>query len=122
METFDWHDRLYLVLEICSGGDLYTRDPYTEEQAQKIIRSLLSAVAYLHDHDIIHRDLKFENIMFSDARPEAIIKLIDFGLSQKFARNEHLRDAVGTGTFRRSCRFGCRASVLDHSLSVCFLT
>jgi len=96
METFEWHDRLYLVLEICSGGDLYTRDPYSEEQAAKIVRSLLSAVAYLHDHDIIHRDLKFENIMFSDPRPEAEIKLIDFGLSQKFARNEHLKDAVGT--------------------------
>lgn len=34
--------------------------------------------------------------MFSDKGPDADIKVIDFGLSQKFARNEHLRDAVGT--------------------------
>ena len=46
METFDYHNRVFIVLELCSGGDLYTRDPYTEEDARKIISCLFQAVRY----------------------------------------------------------------------------
>ena len=58
IETFNYHNRLFIVLELCSGGDLYTRDPYTEAAARKIITSLFKAVAYLHINGIVHRDLK----------------------------------------------------------------
>lgn len=44
----------------------------------------------------VHRDLKFENIMFSNDSPQAEVKIIDFGLSQKFAADEHLHATVGT--------------------------
>lgn len=47
IETFDYHNRLFIVLELCSGGDLYTRDPYTEAEARRIITSLFKAVAYV---------------------------------------------------------------------------
>lgn len=66
IETFDIRDRLFLVLELCSGGDLYTRDPYTEVQAYTIISAVADAVAYMHSKAITHRDLKFENIMFAN--------------------------------------------------------
>lgn len=33
IETFEYHNHVYILLELCSGGDLYVRDPYTEEQA-----------------------------------------------------------------------------------------
>ncbi|CAB9517328.1 MAP kinase-activated protein kinase 2 (Fragment) [Seminavis robusta] len=97
IETFDFQGRLYICLELCSGGDLYSRDPYTELEAANIVSGVLSAVSYLHSKGIIHRDLKFENIMFADKRQDAEVKLIDFGLSQKFAsQEEHMSDAVGT--------------------------
>jgi serine/threonine protein kinase len=95
METFDFRNRLYLVLQLCSGGDLYARDPYTEEQACKIISSIIDAVAYMHTKGIVHRDLKFENIMFANPSSNEV-KIIDFGLSKKYAHEEHLHDAVGT--------------------------
>eukprot|EP00934_Nitzschia_sp_Nitz4_P009132 Nitzschia sp. Nitz4//scaffold133_size116822//53772//55998//NITZ4_003806-RA/size116822-snap-gene-0.3-mRNA-1//1//CDS//3329535393//9122//frame0 len=95
METFDFHNRLYLLLELCSGGDLYARDPYTEHQACSIVHSILDAVAYMHTKGITHRDLKFENVMF--ASPESdVVKVIDFGLSKKYSQAEHLHDTVGT--------------------------
>jgi calcium-dependent protein kinase len=126
IETFDWNSRLFICLELCSGGDLYSRDPYTEREAAEIVTDILSAVAYLHSKGIIHRDLKLyvyihgdvcpiaatrahvlrqrlvsircsENIMFVDTRPDAECKIIDFGLSQKFAsQDESMSDAVGT--------------------------
>lgn len=96
IETFDFRNRLYLVLEICTGGDLYSRDPYSEADAVNIMNCVLSAVTYLHSKGIIHRDLKFENIMFADKKTRSEVKIIDFGLSQKFAANQHLTDAVGT--------------------------
>jgi serine/threonine protein kinase len=63
IETYDYHHRLYLVLELCSGGDLYARDPYDEQQAKAIVYMILDAVAYLHSKDLVHRDLKYENIV-----------------------------------------------------------
>ena len=58
IETYDYHHRLYMVLELCSGGDLYTREHYTEAAAQNIVQSLFSAIAYLHAGGITHRDVR----------------------------------------------------------------
>jgi len=74
---------LMIVMELCTGGDLYARIPYTEQQAGRIIKQLLSAISYMHDRKIIHRDLKFENIVFESKDPDALIKVIDFGLSKE---------------------------------------
>ena len=63
IETFEWKGEISIVMELCSGGDLYDRDPYTEAEAARIINSVLGAVAHMHSRNIIHRDLKFENIL-----------------------------------------------------------
>lgn len=55
IETFNFRSQLFIVMELCSGGDLYCRDPYTEEQAKSIINDIVSAVAYMHRHNITHR-------------------------------------------------------------------
>ena len=60
-ETFMYRGSLYLVLELCSGSDLYCRDPYTEEDARKIIRAMFSAVAYMHSKRITHRGKCFSS-------------------------------------------------------------
>lgn len=96
LETFDFQGRLYIVMELCGGRDLYSRDPYSEDEARTIMVGLNQAVSYLHSKGIVHRDLKYENIMFTDNTRNAEVKLIDFGLSQKFASGEHLHDTVGT--------------------------
>ena len=95
-ETFDYQQQLFVVMEVCTGGDLYTRDPYTEAQAARIIAQVLSAMAYMHQRHVIHRDLKYENILFASDAPTAAVKLIDFGLSQEIQDHEHIKDSAGT--------------------------
>lgn len=71
--------------------------PYSEKQSAKIIGKLLSAISYMHNHNISHRDLKFENIMFESSDPDAEIKLIDFGLSKKIdGKTKYMTEGVGT--------------------------
>jgi serine/threonine protein kinase len=50
--------QLFVVMELCSGGDLYQRDPYTEVEAARIIGNILSAIAFMHSKNVTHRDLK----------------------------------------------------------------
>ena len=87
LETYYFKNQIFIVMEHCSGGDLYSRDPYTEEEAARIISSVLSAVSYLHANNVAHRDLKYENILFVNNSPKAEIKLIDFGLSKVYGLN-----------------------------------
>ncbi len=59
---------IYLVLDLCQGGDLYVRDPYEEWEAKEIMTQLMMAVGYMHRRGIVHRDLKYENVMFVEPR------------------------------------------------------
>lgn len=89
---------LSIIMDYCSGGDLNARKPYTERQAQSIIWCLCEALNYMHSPTpdvIIHRDIKFENILFESTAEDAQIKLIDFGLSVKYG-NMMLNGQVGT--------------------------
>lgn len=96
-EVYTYMKQIYLVLESCDGGDLYARSPYSEREAGKIMAQLLSAVSYMHEHGVVHRDLKFENIMFESTREDARIKVIDFGLSKKFiGEPKYMTECVGT--------------------------
>jgi serine/threonine protein kinase len=96
METFEHRNQIFIVMELCSGGDLYSRDPYTEEAAARIVSSILSALSYMHEHNVAHRDLKYENILFVNDSPTAEVKLIDFGLSKVYGDNAQLTEGVGT--------------------------
>ena len=76
---------IYLVMELIKGGDLFDRivekERYTEVQARRLFRRILTAVYYLHEErGIVHRDLKPENILVVDRRNDVNIKLTDFGL------------------------------------------
>jgi serine/threonine protein kinase len=96
IETFEHRNQIFIVMEICSGGDLYSRDPYTEEEAARIVSSILSAIGYMHSRNCAHRDLKYENVLFVNDSPKAEIKLIDFGLSKVYGDNTQLTEGVGT--------------------------
>lgn len=96
-EVFENKRQIFIIMEECSGGDLYARQPYSEKDAARIVGKLLSAIAYMHERKVVHRDLKFENIMFENKNPDAEIKVIDFGLSKKFLPGDnYMTEGVGT--------------------------
>jgi calcium-dependent protein kinase len=81
-EVFRGDEDLYLVMELCSGGELQEKleampgmptpapfpesvSRFPEEQTKVLARDILSAIAYLHTNGIVHRDLKLENVMFA---------------------------------------------------------
>lgn len=77
---------VYLVTDLALGGELLDRicrkGSYYESDAIELIRSTLSAVAYLHDHGIVHRDLKPENLLFRTPDDGSDLLIADFGLSR----------------------------------------
>jgi len=101
-EVYESHSEIYLVQELCLGGELYDRlddQPdyhYTEEICARLVKQMLSSVRYLHSKGIVHRDLKLENFLFISAAKDSELKLIDFGLSKHFSRGEIHHESVGT--------------------------
>jgi len=84
-EIFDSKSKLYLVMELVSGGELFDRivekGSYTEKDASILIKKVVDAVSYLHGKGIVHRDLKPENLLYNDADGREI-KIADFGLAK----------------------------------------
>ncbi|CAG0884816.1 unnamed protein product [Cyprideis torosa] len=62
IDTFECKTRVYLVMELVTGGELFDRivekGSYTEQDAADLIRQVLEGVDYMHDQGIVHRDLK----------------------------------------------------------------
>ncbi|XP_038065822.1 myosin light chain kinase A-like [Patiria miniata] len=87
--VFETSQKMYLVFELCNGGeisDLFKeKGAFSEEDTRTTINRLTSTVSYLHKNDIVHRDIKLDNILLSrDPEHEddhLNIKLSDFGLS-----------------------------------------
>jgi calcium-dependent protein kinase len=101
-EVYEGNNEIFLVQELCSGGELFDRlddQPdchFTEKQCVGLVKQMLSAVRYMHSNGIVHRDLKLENFLFSTASPESELKMIDFGLSKHFTRGQKNQEPVGT--------------------------
>eukprot|EP01135_Chromosphaera_perkinsii_P000143 Nk52_evm39s32 gene=Nk52_evmTU39s32 len=102
-EMFDTPEKLYLVLELVEGGELFDRiveeGSFTERDASRIMKQMVEAIRYLHEKEIVHRDLKPENLLFRTSEPNADIMLADFGLSKLVSDNIALSTACGTPNY-----------------------
>ncbi|TYI06456.1 hypothetical protein ES332_A10G160500v1 [Gossypium tomentosum] len=99
-EAFEDKEAIYLVMELCRGGELFDRilakGHYSERAAATIIKTILEIVKVCHEHGVIHRDLKPENFLFADESESAPIKAIDFGLSIFYESGQRFSDIVGS--------------------------
>jgi serine/threonine protein kinase len=101
LDLFESSNHYYIVLEYMQGKDLFdyiAKRSYQlpEERAKVVIFQVLQGVRYLHRFGIVHRDLKLENIMMSNATDRAVPKIVDFGLSKIIGPNETATEPFGT--------------------------
>ena len=95
----------YIIMEYCNGGELYkalekymdkNKKPFTQEIVQHIMRQIVNAFKYIHGKNIIHRDIKLENVLLHYDSEEdkknfnimkAKVKIIDFGFAAKIEKS-----------------------------------
>ncbi|KAK6766101.1 hypothetical protein RB195_025794 [Necator americanus] len=97
------NNEVVLVMEIVRGGELFDRvadENYvlTEQAVVMIICQLCEAIDYIHEQNILHLDIKPENIMCVSQTGNRI-KLIDFGLARYYDGTQELRYMAGTPEF-----------------------
>uniref|UniRef100_A0A6Q2XY27 non-specific serine/threonine protein kinase n=1 Tax=Esox lucius TaxID=8010 RepID=A0A6Q2XY27_ESOLU len=99
LDAFYYDGKLWILIEFCAGGAvdaimLELERPLTEPQIRVVCKQTLQALLYLHDHKVIHRDLKAGNILLS---LNGDVKLADFGVSAKNTKTLQRRDSfIGT--------------------------
>ncbi|XP_059185405.1 MAP kinase-activated protein kinase 2 [Centropristis striata] len=87
---------LLIVMECMDGGELFSRiqdrgdQAFTEREASDIMKSIGEAIQFLHAINIAHRDVKPENLLFSSKRPNALLKLTDFGFAKETTSHNSL--------------------------------
>ena len=113
-EVKETYNSYYLVMELCTGGSLFDcldeyqkkyNQPFSEEIVQYLMKQIVSAIKYIHNKNIIHRDLKLENILVNFNSEEdkkninmlkSKIKLIDFGFARYLSNSDLAFSILGS--------------------------
>jgi p90 ribosomal S6 kinase len=86
-EVYDNDRYFYLVMDLCKGGELLhvlQKKNFTESEAAEVMFMLITAVAYLHEQKVVHRDLQPSNLLYKDSNclPHSLV-LADFGFAKQ---------------------------------------
>ncbi|KAK6889889.1 Calcium/calmodulin-dependent protein kinase cmkB [Candida tropicalis] len=99
IDYFETEDNLYLITDLARGGDLWNKvsaeGRLDEDTVKRILKQLVKSVEFLHCHNIVHHDIKAENIFFLSSDHKNIL-LGDFGLARILNSNEKMHDVSGT--------------------------
>jgi calcium-dependent protein kinase len=102
-EFLEDEKRIYIVTEICKGGELFdeilNRSKFDEKDGAIVMKQLLSAINYCHKKNIVHRDLKPENMLLEQDKDLEKLKIVDFGTSLSFDPDRALDEKLGTAYY-----------------------
>lgn len=100
IEIFQNPKYIFIVLEYANGGDLLhylkTKGRFKEYEYRKILQQIIDALEYIHEHKILHRDIKLDNILLTKS---GHVKICDFGISRKMHRNDPVFEHIGTPAY-----------------------
>lgn len=105
IELLDVSNEIILLMEYCEGGRLMdalksAKSLISEEVVARLIGELLNVVAYLHERNIVHRDIKIENILLEDSDlTTSSLKLIDLGIAVEMDGRTSLTSVAGTSCY-----------------------
>ncbi|KAK3520662.1 hypothetical protein QTP70_029811 [Hemibagrus guttatus] len=102
-EVYETRHEIILVLEYAAGGEIFNQcvaedddEAFTEDDVIRLVRQILTGVAFLHRNNIVHLDLKPQNILLTSAQPLGDIRIVDFGLSRQVDNKSEVREILGT--------------------------
>ncbi|CAL9697143.1 unnamed protein product [Knipowitschia caucasica] len=102
MEVFETAERVYMVMELATGGELFdriiARGSFTERDATRVLQMVLDGVKYLHTLGITHRDLKPENLLYYHPGADSKIIITDFGLANSRKKGDECLMKTTCGT------------------------
>ena len=111
-EVYESATSVFLVMELCSGGELYGRlranDRFNEIETIYLTTQIIKAINYMHALDFVHGDLKLENFLFASAGVgifKTPLKLIDFGFSHLGSDNRPRRIICGSPQYMAPEKF-----------------
>jgi len=92
----------YICTTLCNGGELFDKikemKQFSEAEAARVLKIIISAIAYCHDRNIVHRDLKPENIVYRTKERKELV-IIDFGDAKIIKEDAIYTDFVGTAFY-----------------------
>lgn len=101
-EVYETKNEIILVLECAAGGEIFDQcvgdsdEAFTEKDVIRLARQILTGVAFLHKNNVVHLDLKPQNILLTCAQPLGDIRIVDFGLSRHVNSTSEVREILGT--------------------------
>ena len=102
-EVMETPQKLYLIMEYCNGGELFNyiirKKHLSEKQSCKFFHEIIDALEYLHIQNIVHRDIKPQNILLDISNNEITLKIIDFGISNIYSLDNLLESSCGTASY-----------------------
>ena len=133
-DSFEDSSSHYLVMDHVKGGDLFSAierwQGFSEPVAAKIIKQLLSALAYMHKLKIAHRDIKPENLLVEEQGSDFIVKLIDFDTAVRLEEGKPIKGIFGTvyymapeliqGEYTEKCDVWSAGVILYSLVTNCF--
>lgn len=116
-EVFMDQEAVYLVMDLCTGGDLVQYMQCFQDTPDRIMRKLefpdqvmglptrtialllwqmFAGTAYMHHHHFCHRDIKLQNYMIKEPSLFPTVQLVDFGMAVRFHKGKLLQGTMGT--------------------------